>query len=92
MRERLWPASRETAGADRVAGRELEEQVARLIDGLPTKCREAFSLVRVHGLTYEEAAEVMGVLKSTIATHVVRATRILGKQLVDLGLVDGRGR
>jgi RNA polymerase sigma-70 factor (ECF subfamily) len=89
VRERLWPASRETAGVAMVAGRELEAQLARLIDRLPAKCREAFSLVRVHGLTYDEAGEVMGVMRSTIATHVVRATRILGKQLVELGLVDG---
>lgn len=71
---------------------EIADRVRTLIDQLPPKCKDAFTLVRLHGLTYDEAAEVLGVLKSTIATHLVRATKILGRQLAELGLVDGAVR
>ena len=71
---------------------EIADRVRQLIAELPLKCKEAFLLVRVHGKTYDEAAAILGVHRTTIQTHLIRATKILGRQLDELGLVDGAVR
>ncbi|HEX7115034.1 MAG TPA: sigma-70 family RNA polymerase sigma factor [Steroidobacter sp.] len=45
----------------------LRDEIQRALNVLPPKCRLAMILVNVRGLTYEEAAEQMG-----IKTHSVR--------------------
>jgi len=79
-------------GMSAVLQGELAARVRQLVDELPAKCKDAFLLVRVHGKSYQEAADILGVRKSTIQTHLVRATRILGRQLDELGLIDGAVR
>ena len=46
--------------------------------------REAFDLVRIQGLTLNEAAEVVGVSVSTVQRRVSRSLLLLTKQLDDL--------
>jgi RNA polymerase sigma-70 factor (ECF subfamily) len=55
------------------------------IDGLPEDEREAFDLVRVQGLTYAEAAELLGVVPKTVQRRLDRGLRLLTEQLGDLG-------
>jgi RNA polymerase sigma-70 factor, ECF subfamily len=69
---------------------EAEETLAaltRAIDTLPVRRREAFLLVHAHGLSYREAAEVMGTAPQTVANQVAAALaevrRILGMALAD---------
>ena len=54
------------------------------IDGLPEDEREAFNLVRIQGLTYPEAAEVLGVSVKTVQRRLTRARLLLAEQLDDL--------
>jgi RNA polymerase sigma-70 factor (ECF subfamily) len=54
------------------------------IDGLPADEREAFDLVRIQGLTYSEAAEVMGVATKTVQRRLDRGLRLLTERLGDL--------
>jgi RNA polymerase sigma factor (sigma-70 family) len=54
------------------------------IDGLPEDEREAFDLVRIQGLTLNEAADVIGVSVSTVQRRVSRSLLLLTKQLDDL--------
>jgi RNA polymerase sigma factor (sigma-70 family) len=54
------------------------------IDGLPEDEREAFDLVRMQGLTLNEAADVTGVSVSTVQRRVSRSLLLLTKQLDDL--------
>jgi RNA polymerase sigma-70 factor (ECF subfamily) len=62
------------------AGRRILEA----IDGLPDGEREAFDLVKVQGLTYAEAADVLGVSPRTAKRWVSKGLRLLTVQLVDL--------
>src|SRR5580704_5671604 len=55
-----------------------------VIDNLPEDEREAFDLVRIQGLTLNEAAEVLGVSVSTVQRRVSRSLLLLAKQLEDL--------
>jgi RNA polymerase sigma factor (sigma-70 family) len=54
------------------------------IEGLPQDEREAFELVRIQGLTYGEAAEVVGVSAKTVQRRLNRARLLLAEQLADL--------
>lgn len=52
-------------------------QVARLIAALPAKCREAFMLRKIEGLSQREIARRMGVSEGTVEKHVAKGVRIL---------------
>ncbi len=65
----------------RVVGRELAVAIQRAIDMLPKRAGLAYRLHRQHGLSYAEAAEVMGVSPRTVEVHLARALRTLRRQL-----------
>ena len=58
------------------------------IDGLPEDEREAFDLVRIQGLPYAEAAELLGVVPRTVQRRLDRGLRLLTERLGDLGPAD----
>ncbi|HUQ98472.1 MAG TPA: sigma-70 family RNA polymerase sigma factor [Gemmatimonadaceae bacterium] len=59
----------------------LSAAIETALRNLPVRRREAFVLVRFHGLSYREAAEVMGVSTQTLANHVCAALRELREAL-----------
>jgi RNA polymerase sigma-70 factor (ECF subfamily) len=59
-------------------------RMLRAIEGLPEAEREAFDLVRIQGLTFAEAAEVVGVSEKTVQRRLNRARLVLAEQLADL--------
>jgi RNA polymerase sigma factor (sigma-70 family) len=54
------------------------------IDNLPEDEREAFGLVRLQGLTYTEAAEVLDVSAKTVQRRLNRASLLLAEELDNL--------
>jgi RNA polymerase sigma-70 factor (ECF subfamily) len=54
------------------------------IEGLPEDEREAFSLVRVQGMSQPDAAAVLGVSTKTIQRRLNRCRLLLAEQLADL--------
>ncbi|MBI1199536.1 MAG: sigma-70 family RNA polymerase sigma factor [Phenylobacterium sp.] len=63
-------------GADVVlADRQELGRVAALIAALPAKCREAFTLRKVLGLSQKEVAARMGLSESTVEKHIGRGLR-----------------
>ena len=62
------------------AGRRMLEA----IDSLPEEEREVFELVRVQGLSYSQAAGVLGVSAKTVQRRLGRSLILLGKELDDL--------
>ncbi|WP_084454968.1 sigma-70 family RNA polymerase sigma factor [Comamonas composti] len=62
-----------------LASRQRFEAMAQTVDSLPTRCREAFILVKFDGLTHAQAADRMGIAVKTvemqiqIALHACRA-------------------
>jgi RNA polymerase sigma factor (sigma-70 family) len=59
-------------------------RMLQAIEGLPEAEREAFDLVRIQGLTYTEAAGVVGASVSTVQRRLNRARFLLADQLADL--------
>ena len=80
LREGLVPAP---AGSDSVLTPDAR-RILEAIDGLPEEEREAFNLLRIHGLTPTEAAEVLGVSIKTVQRRLNRGLIVLAEQLDDL--------
>jgi RNA polymerase sigma-70 factor (ECF subfamily) len=78
--ERVVPAP---AGSDSVLTPDAR-RILDAIDGLPEEVREAFNLLRIHGLTQSEAAEVLGVSIKTVQRRLNRGLVLLAEQLDDL--------
>ncbi|MEQ5843226.1 RNA polymerase sigma factor [Paraburkholderia acidicola] len=58
-----------------LAGRQAVDQLCDIIDALPPRCREAFVLCKLHHMTYEEAADEMGISPTVIRKYLVQALR-----------------
>lgn len=59
----------------KLIGAELLDEFDRVVELLPDKSREVFKLVRIHGLRYREAADVLGVTEKTIEAHMTSAVK-----------------
>jgi RNA polymerase sigma factor (sigma-70 family) len=62
----------------------IGRRMLETIDNLPEVEREAFDLVRIQGLTYAEAAELLGVSSKTVQCRLDRGIRLLTERLGDL--------
>jgi RNA polymerase sigma-70 factor (ECF subfamily) len=70
----LEPATAEHEGPDSLAlQNELEERMREVIGTLSVKLREVFVLCAVQGLSYEDAAEVIGCPVKTVSSRLSRA-------------------
>ncbi len=60
---------------------ELRSLIIDAVSRLPDDCRDAFMLTQLDGYTYDEAANIEGQPRGTIASRVFRAKQILTSQL-----------
>ena len=75
--EGMEPSSPEPSPETVAADRQELSRIAALIAGLPAKCREAFTLRKVHGLSQREVAQRMGVSENTVEKHVGKGIGVL---------------
>ncbi|MBS2210021.1 RNA polymerase sigma-70 factor [Carboxylicivirga mesophila] len=59
-----------------VIEKELEEEIARVIEALPLRCREVFVLSRIEGLKYGEIAEKLDLRVKNVEKHISKALTI----------------
>jgi RNA polymerase sigma-70 factor, ECF subfamily len=62
---------------------ELEQRLDMALDKLPEKCRAIFHLSRFEYLKYQEIANQLEISIKTVETHMVKALRILRKEMKD---------
>ncbi|MEC7583796.1 MAG: RNA polymerase sigma factor [Planctomycetota bacterium] len=68
------PTDTDNSQPDQLAqSREANEAIEEAIEMLPTKFREAFLLCEVEGMSYEDAAAVLGCPVKTVSTRLFRA-------------------
>jgi RNA polymerase sigma factor (sigma-70 family) len=75
------------AAAPASSGSGLSPQTRRIlaaIDELPEEEREVFSLVRIHGTTQAEAAQLLDVSTKTVQRRLNRSMMMLAQALADL--------
>jgi RNA polymerase sigma factor (sigma-70 family) len=80
LQDELLPTPGNSGSSLSPEGRRLIEE----IDALPEDEREAFDLVRVQGLTLDEAGTVLGVATRTVKQRLDRGLRLLSEGLGDL--------
>jgi RNA polymerase sigma-70 factor, ECF subfamily len=75
-----------------VVSETFEAVVAEAMAALPEKHRQLVSLVDIEGLTYQEAADALGVPRGTVMSRVHRARARIRTRLVAAGLAPaGKG-
>lgn len=62
----------------------IARRLFQAIDDLPDEEREAFSLIRIQGMTRGEAAEILDVSVKTVQRRVNRAVLLLSERVGDL--------
>jgi len=72
------------AADDRVAGRQMQELLERLIAGLPEELRYPLELSTVQELNSAEIAEVMEIPEASVRTRLFRARKQLKEKLAAL--------
>lgn len=80
---RSWHAGMvaENGPADAAELGELFDLAWRALQDLPPECRSAFALTQLDGYSYDEAAEIEGEPRGTIASRVYRAKKLLLEQI-----------
>lgn len=58
-----------------VAAREEVDHVLSVLSGLSPKVRQAFVLHKIDGHSYADVARLMGISKSTVEKHMIKALR-----------------
>lgn len=77
-------ASHDHRSPDRHAmARQELHRVGMLIAALPARCRQAFVLRKVHGLTQREIAKRMRISESTVEKHIGKGVRLLAAAMAD---------
>jgi RNA polymerase sigma-70 factor (ECF subfamily) len=66
----------------RLSARQELKRIATAFDQLSDESRAVFWLRRVEGLSQREAAKRLGMLESTLSSHLCRSVRALMKQLL----------
>lgn len=66
-----------TALQQREAATEQNRRIAAALDKLPPKCREVFLLIKLHGSSYKQAAETLGISVKTVEAQMGKAVKIL---------------
>jgi RNA polymerase sigma-70 factor (ECF subfamily) len=76
-----------------VVGEKFDEVVDAALAALPLKHRQVVVLVDVNGLSYAEAAKLLGVPAGTVMSRLHRARREVRDKLVAAGVApEGRLR
>ena len=73
-----------------VVGREFEAVLVACLSALPERHRQVVELVDVDGLSYAEAAEVIGVPVGTVMSRLHRARARMRQRLTAAGLAPSR--
>jgi RNA polymerase sigma-70 factor (ECF subfamily) len=85
MRRRRFPLVRdqERAVAASVADASARAELDVALESVSAEHRESFLLVEVFGLSYQEAADVLGVAVGTVKSRMFRARRALCSAIAD---------
>lgn len=74
-----------------IAGEDLRK-LGRLVSRLPRKCRQAFLMRKVDGLSQREIARSMRISESTVEKHIAKGLRVLMEGMRDgIAEVSGSG-
>lgn len=67
--------------------RDLKEKVEVIVNELPARQKEIFTLSRIEGLSHKEIAEKLGIKTKTVEYHITHSVRYLKERLKEMGLM-----
>ncbi len=70
-----------SAPDDAIRTKELEREAQAILDSMPVKYREVVVLCSIQGMTYKEAAEVIGCSVASISTRMTEAKALFMKKI-----------
>jgi RNA polymerase sigma-70 factor (ECF subfamily) len=70
------------------AEKELSEVVAWALERLPLRQRDVFCLIKFDEMSYDEAAEVLGISRKTVHQHLVKANARLRHVLAEYNVPE----
>jgi RNA polymerase sigma-70 factor (ECF subfamily) len=85
-----WVGKPEPSAEEVVVSDLFESVVAEALAALPDKHREVVTLVDINGLSYQEAADVLGVPRGTVMSRLHRARARIRTRLTAAGLAPRR--
>ncbi|MBR5384777.1 MAG: RNA polymerase sigma-70 factor [Bacteroidales bacterium] len=68
---------------------ELRKEIDRVMEKLPSKCREVFYMSRFEGLTIREIAERIDTSTQNVEKHIARALGIFSRHFAGLDIYPG---
>jgi len=77
----IHTAFMEDEAASLLLENELENQIFKSIELLPTKCKQVFMKSRIEGLNHKEIATELGISKKTVENHITKALGHMRLQL-----------
>jgi RNA polymerase sigma-70 factor (ECF subfamily) len=80
-RDRLVDDALTSAPSAAEGTRDLADELVRVLDQLPERCRQVFLLRWHHDLSYAEISELMGTTPKTVENQMSRALRLLRERL-----------
>jgi len=60
---------------------ERKEQILQVLNKLPPKCKEVFLLIKMQGMSYQQAATTLGISTKTVEHHMGKALKVLREGL-----------
>jgi RNA polymerase sigma-70 factor (ECF subfamily) len=88
--DRLTAADTVASPEEAIVGEDFDEAVGAALADLSDKHQQVVRLVDIGGLTYAEAAEVLGVPEGTVMSRLHRARKRIRAQLAAAGLAPKR--
>lgn len=71
-----------TALQQREADQERSGKIAAALDLLPPKCREVFLLIKMQGMTYQQAADTLSISIKTVENQMGKALKVLRENVL----------
>ncbi|MDR1715823.1 MAG: RNA polymerase sigma-70 factor [Prevotella sp.] len=66
---------------EQIISREEMEQINRIIQSLPPRCKQVFVLAKIERLPYKEIADMLGISVKTINIHISKALKLVSAAL-----------
>lgn len=78
-------ASREPNIETRLLDQEKVHHIARIVETMPLRCRQVFTLIKIDGTSVTETASRLGISQDMVRKHIRHALQICHQALTDDG-------
>lgn len=87
--DRVWENISQLADCshEKLVVKELSAKLDEVLQELPTRQREVFTLSRFEGFTHQEIAEKLKISPNTVKNHMIQALKVIRKRTFDIDVM-----